>query len=314
MTGRERVRRALAFEEVDRPPFHLSFGGGGERDLPPWARDWPIRAGVDVIEVHPDVPWPRLPMPAGTARAAPERACEVILQEAWPDPADAGLYRSLNRLARTHPDRGLFYHLPGLFHVLEGTLGFETFLAAIERAPAVAGELMERIVAIAAEIAGEACGRGALALVLIEDLSGAAGPNADLEQLDRWIFPFDRLLVERPVHDGVPVVAWCPGATDALWGRFVSLGARLAGPLPGEREALAAFRSGWADRLGVYGGLDSTGVIARGTPEEIRRHVREMFAAAGPGSGLVFSAPDLPPQTPMGNLEALIDAIRDCRY
>jgi Uroporphyrinogen decarboxylase (URO-D) len=313
MTGRERARRALALQRADRPPFHLSFAAAGG-ELPPWAREWPIRAGVDVIEVRPDVSWPRLPLAPAAARAEPDRACEALLEQPWPDPAEPSLYRSLDRLARAHPDRALFYQVPGLFRMLEGSLGFETFLAAVERAPDVAGELMERLVSLAARIAGEACTRAVLAVLLIEELAGPEGPRAGLEQLDRWIFPFDRLLVEGPAHDNVSIIAWCPGATEALWRRFASIGARLAGPLPAEPAALAAFRNCWSERLGIYGALDSGGVIASGTPEQIRGHVKEVFAAAGPEGGLIFSAADLPPQTPMGNLEALIDAIQDCRY
>jgi hypothetical protein len=314
MTGRERARHALAREPVDRPPFHLSFGAAGDKGLPPWARDWPIRAGVDVIEVRTDMTWPRLSLSPTAARAAPEKACEALLREAWPDPADAGLYRSLDRLGRTHPDRAFFYHVPGLFQMLELTLGFATFLAAVERAPATSGELMERFVSVAASIAGEACGRGALALILTEELMGTTTPRADLEQLDRWVFPFDRLLLEAPVREDIPVVAWCPRATALLWQRFTALGARLAAPVPGEREALGAFRTDGPARLGIYGALDSAGVIAHGSPEQIRCHVREMFEAADREGGLIFSASELPPQTPMGNLEALIDAIQDCRY
>jgi uroporphyrinogen-III decarboxylase len=313
MTGRERTRRALALQRADRTPFHVSFAAA-EGELPPWAREWPIRAGVDVIEVRPEVSWPRLPMAPAAARAAPDRACEELLEQPWPDSTEPGLYRSLDRLARAHPDRALFYRVPGLFQLLEGCLGFETFLATVERAPTLAGELMERLVALAASIATEGCVRGALVVLLVEELAGAGGPRAGLEQLDRWIFPFDRLLVEGAPRDSVSVIAWCPAATDPLWRRFASIGARLAGPLRPEPDALAAFRDNWRERLGIYGALDSGGVIAHGTPEAIRVHVQESFAAAGPEGGLIFSAADLPPHTPMGNLEALIEAIQDCRY
>jgi hypothetical protein len=311
MGGRERARQALAFETPDRPPFQLSFRAGPEGGGQ-WLADWPARAGADVIEVPWPAAWPRLPLSAEEARVAPDVACAALLADAWPDPLDPALYTGLRRAADRYPDRALFQRIPGLYDQVSAGLGWDVLLATWDRDAALVGALMERAVTLAATFAGEALRHGADALVLGESLQDAGNEPQMGEILERWVLPFDRLLLEGPAHSGAAIVAWCPGADELLWDRFVAMGARLIGPLSLAASSLARLRDRLPAPVGLYGSRETGPILGRGQPEAIRRHVREIVAAAGPG--LILAAPDLPPRTPMGALEAFLDAARECRY
>ncbi|MEA2026681.1 MAG: uroporphyrinogen decarboxylase family protein, partial [Chloroflexota bacterium] len=57
------------------------------------------------------------------------------------------------------------------------------------------------------------------------------------------------------------------------------------------------------------GTIDPSGIIARGTPDDVTRAAREELAILGPGGGLIFGAGcALPPDTPADNIHALIEA------
>jgi uroporphyrinogen-III decarboxylase len=263
---------------------------------------------VDVIEVEIEAEWP-------VVKAGPDDACPALLDASWPDPADPSLYRTLERLARTHPDRGVFARVPGIFCQIERSLGFATFLQAVEKDSGFAGLIMERFVTLGATMVAEAVARGALALLLVEPLVTSSGDLATrMDHLEQWVFPFDQLLLGSVVREGVALVVECPRVHEGLWEWFRGLGARMIGPLrAADLQQLAENRGGRWKEPALYAALDSN-VIARGTPDEIREHVRATCALAGPNRGLLLSATDVPPGTPMGSLEALLEAVDDCRY
>jgi hypothetical protein len=310
LTGRERALRALAFETPDRPPLAVSFQGEDGRGS--WLAEWPARAGADVIEIPWPAAWPELPLLPEEALTAPAAACAALLEGDWPDPMELALYARLRRAAAAYPDRAHFQRVPGLYRQIAATLGWDLFLAAVAEDAGVVGALLERAVTLAATFAGEALRHGADALVLVEDLPGRDAPERTEEALERWVLPFDRLLLEGPAQAAAPIVAWCPAAHGASWGKLAALGARLLGPLPVTGDALARLREQWPARVGVYGARETGPVLARGRADAIRRHVDDVVAAAGPG--LILAAPDLPPRTPMGGLEAFLAAARESRY
>jgi uroporphyrinogen-III decarboxylase len=267
-----------------------------------------------VIEIPCPAAWPELPIAPEDASVAPAAACAALLEGDWPDPLDPALYGGLRRAAATYPDRALFQRLPGLHQQIASGIGWEVFLAAVAEDPDVVGALLERAVTLSATVAGEALRHGADALVMVEELPPGEVTGSTAEILERWVFPFDRLLLEGPSRAGAAIVAWCPGASGTLWERFIALGARLLGPLPLSGGTLSHFRARWPRRVGIYGARETGPILARGQAEAIRRHVADVAAAAGADAGLILAAPDLSPRTPMGGLESFIAAVRECRY
>ncbi len=75
------------------------------------------------------------------------------------------------------------------------------------------------------------------------------------------------------------------------------------------RELKAKF----GDKLTFWGGgCDTHGVLSRGTPEEVRRHVKQQVAILSPGGGFVFQQvhnvlADVPPE----NVIAMLDAVNE---
>jgi len=66
--------------------------------------------------------------------------------------------------------------------------------------------------------------------------------------------------------------------------------------------------------VALIGGLDQNSVLEVSTPEQIRRHVREMFEVYGAGGGYIMSPSDLFFHVPVANLEAYAQAARECEY
>jgi uroporphyrinogen-III decarboxylase len=60
------------------------------------------------------------------------------------------------------------------------------------------------------------------------------------------------------------------------------------------------------------GGVDTQQTLPFGTPADVRREVRERIEAFSPGGGFVFNpVHNVQPQTPVENLMAMFDALRE---
>jgi uroporphyrinogen-III decarboxylase len=68
----------------------------------------------------------------------------------------------------------------------------------------------------------------------------------------------------------------------------------------------------FGDRIVFWGGgVDTQHTLPFGTPDEVRREVRERIRAFGPGGGFVFNAiHNVQAQTPIDNLMAMFETLR----
>lgn len=66
--------------------------------------------------------------------------------------------------------------------------------------------------------------------------------------------------------------------------------------------------------VGLIGGMDQFNILGKGSPEEIRREVRRLFALFGQDGGYICSACDHFFDAPPENLAIFAEAAKDCRY
>ncbi|MGC8844015.1 MAG: uroporphyrinogen decarboxylase family protein, partial [bacterium] len=63
-----------------------------------------------------------------------------------------------------------------------------------------------------------------------------------------------------------------------------------------------------------YGGLDNSNIIPNGSVEDVKRHIYEVFEVLGKEGKLIFSTHDIPGHCPIENIDAMVSAIKSCRY
>jgi uroporphyrinogen decarboxylase len=65
----------------------------------------------------------------------------------------------------------------------------------------------------------------------------------------------------------------------------------------------------FGSQLCFHGGVSIQRVLPRGTPEEIRAHMAQLFDALAPGGGYIAcTAHNIQVDTPIANIKALFDA------
>lgn len=323
MTSRERVRAVLAGHRPDRVPFNFWMDRDrmAELDRLLGANFRVSHYGADVIEVIPPIPWWR----EREARRVWDGktswqieplvgSIEEAMDLALPDPDNPALYRPIAEARAAWPDRAIFCLIVSPFEaLLPLRLMEQTFLDLVDR-PALVHRLLGRMAAVLERIVSRAVCEDIDVLYLAGDIASRNGAMLSPRHLREFVFGYLRPLVAVAHAAGKPAFYHTDGRVMDILDLFLEAGFDGLNPLEPRYHEAREFRRRVGDRLILYGGLDNCGVIPRGTPADVRAHVRDQFDALGRQGRLIFSSHDIPASTPQENIDAMVQEIKACRY
>jgi uroporphyrinogen-III decarboxylase len=109
------------------------------------------------------------------------------------------------------------------------------------------------------------------------------------------------------------------GSVRALLEDFIAAGFDVLNPVqcPAARMNPVELKTEFGQRLTFWGGgVDTQRTLPFGTPDEVRREVRERIKVFGPGGGFVFATVhNIQACTPVENVLAMFETVRECgRY
>jgi uroporphyrinogen decarboxylase len=253
----------------------------------------PLAEGDSVADVERH-PWPT---PDLWDYSGVRAACRAIRQAGYA--AVAGADR-LDRTAQLKPAMYL--------------RGVEQFMADLALAPAVAECILEHVgnYYLAYNRRVFQAAEGAIDIFFMGDDMGT--------QSSLWVSPdmYRRFFKRRLAaycdlaHEfGAKVMYHTCGNVTALVGDFADAGVDILQSL---QPAAMPEQLGWLKRqygrvLSFQGGIDIQGVLPRGSPEDVRQHVRSRAEILAPGGGYIFgTAHSILPDTPTENILALVEA------
>ena len=342
LSPKERLRRALRHEPVDRLPTQINYTARmGElmaahfdvalAELPrlfdnhlvrvdlsfdePLSSDGQVRfdwwgAGHDTgeegyyIRVHPLAETPDRPPATPDLDAYP-----------WPDPHAPGLFAAAERtIARYGAE---FFIVPNLgFALFErawSLRGLEQFLMDTALDPGFAGEILERITVIQLALIERYLALGVDGAYFGDDYGAQKGPLMSPASWRALVKPRLARLFAPFRQRGLPIILHSDGQIQRILPDLVEIGLTTLNPVQPEvldHEWLAANFGG---KLAFYGGISTQTTLPQGTPEDVRAAVAECRRTLAPtGTGLLL-APSHRMMTdiPMANVEALVEAFRE---
>jgi MtaA/CmuA family methyltransferase len=195
----------------------------------------------------------------------------------------------------------------GPFSLASMLVGIEEFLVAL----ALPGyeEKLARLLAFAEEVvyryAAAQMEQGAHMTSIGESI---AGPDVCAPAVySRWAQTADTRLVERLGRDDTRLAYHICGDATRIVDEMVETGAAVL-ELDYKCD-LRAIKAATAGRTTVLGVIDPSEVIARSGPEAVTQAVRDELEVLAPGGGLIVGPGcALPPETPMENLHAFVEA------
>ena len=325
MTGRDRVMRALAFEEPDRVPRFFGFwpefidawrqakGVGPEADISRWcgsdmlvvAADetvWPTAAGV--VEQHGTTRVERTGWGA-LVRARDDAKFTAMLEAAVPrrvdpdtlcfdDPLLDARYEQAAQAAALHRDElAVFCKTGGPYLRAAYMRGQEQFLMDVAEDPGWVKAFVGRVTDHIAAVGVESIRRFGLedtGIGIYDDACTIHAPIMGPKAYEQLFYPSLCKMVDAYRAAGARrIFHHCDGQVSDLLAMWVSAGIDAVNPLEA-RTGLDPMevKQRYGGRLAVIGGLDNCCILPNGDRDEIRAHVLHLIEAAR-GGGMVIA-------------------------
>jgi uroporphyrinogen decarboxylase len=332
LSRRERVRRALRYEPVDRLPTQFNYTASMGRAMAD-------HFGVDVSELPArldnhllrlDMTYQQRFSADGKARydwwgaghdteeegyyirEAPLAGDRDLDAFAWPDPEAPGLLADAER-SRAEVGESAFV-VPNLgwalFERAWSLRGFENTLLELAMDPDYIGELLDRIVAIRLVLIRRYIELGVDGGYFGDDYGAQVSLLFSPATWRSLIKPRLARLFEPFVEAGLPVLMHSDGDIGLIVPDLVEIGLTALNPVQPEVVDHAWLHSEFDGRLAFYGGVSTQTVLPRGTPDEVRAAAAACRASLAPeGTGLLMAPSHrLMTDVPMANVDALLDA------
>ena len=292
MLSRERVISVINHEKPDRIPVY----GWVRANLSDQISE--IYGSVDAFEDKYEFDFAHIfggpsPYPGEKLRELREASGGPILPEAlmeveMNDPNETDAYQSIADLIRHHKEeRGRFVYVqtPGLFECLNGVFGIENHLANLVLYEDALHKVYERQAQWSQAFANNCIDLGIDMVHISDDWGTQVGPMFNPELWWRLIHPYHKRTCEAVKARGAYVSLHCDGNFNALIDGIIDLGFDVIHPWQESAGmSLQDYKTNYADRFAVMGGIDVQTTIGFGKLDFLRSEIERvmgMFADGG---------------------------------
>jgi len=343
LTSRERVLTAFAHQEPDRVPIwcgaSVEFWGKAKGALRLDDEGLRQRFGDDFRRVFAEYAGPDFPLQhdeatcrtifgverTGLGYGQPlshplsEATVAQVHDYPWPDPA----WMDVSKVRSAAEAYGGEYALLGgdwspFWHDLIDLLGMENMYVKMLEQPAVVDVVLQHLVDFYAAVSQQIFDAAADALdvfFLGNDFGGQTGPLLSPPLFERFMLPHLARLIDLGHAYALKVQLHCCGGFAPLLPALI--GAGLDGvhaiqPCCAGMD-LRALKREFGHRILFNGAIDSQHVLINGTPESVRRDVRQVLELMMPGGGYVAGASHdtILEETPLENVLSMLDTVRE---
>lgn len=203
-----------------------------------------------------------------------------------PDPYDDSLYADAESFVREKGDYSAwFITRVGLFSAML-SMGLEHFCLSLAMNPSLVEKLLDIYFDWMVVVAERINQLEFDVFVSTDDMAFKTGPFFSPEVFERMFLPRYRRVAEKI---SLPWVIHSDGNVEQLVEHFLSLG--VAGLHPNQKGAMdiRRMKSLYGDRLCVLGNVDLN-LLGIGSPEDVRKEVRELIRDVGPGGGYIITS------------------------
>jgi uroporphyrinogen decarboxylase len=192
--------------------------------------------------------------------------------------------------------------------------GMEQLLADLALNPDFAAALLDRVTEIRKVQARRLAQAGVDILRLGDDVSSQTGMLMSPATWRAWFKPRLQAVIDaaRSVNPDLLIFYHSDGDCRAIVPELIEIGVDILNPVQPECMDPAEMKRQYGDRLAFWGTIGTQTTMPFGTPDEVKRVVRERIATVGQGGGLLLAPTHiLEPDVPWENVLAFFEAIEE---
>ncbi len=334
ITHKERLRRALCSEPVDRLPTQVNYTGamGGQlanhfgvslQQLPERLDNHLMRVDIHHEGKLSEDSKARLDWwGAGHdtreegyyIRFNPLAGSKDLDAFPWPDPNDPGLLEDARKVIETFGAEDFIVPNLGfaLFERAWALRGFEQFFIDMAEDPGFVAALLDRILDIQQVLVRRFLDLGVDGGYFGDDYGAQKNLLFSPAAWRRWIKPRLARLFAPFRERGLPVILHSDGQIQQILPDLVEIGLTTLNPVQPEVLGPAWLRRTFGNQLTYYGGISTQTVLPNGSPEDVRQAVRACRQQLAPqGTGLLLAPSHrLMTDIPLENVAALLNAFQ----
>lgn len=226
-------------------------------------------------------------------------------------PEDAD-FLMLDLLRATFPDRAVAYHMPATFKLswtLRGSM--EKLLMDYILNPGLVHDLARVVTDHCFEVADMAIRKGADFIICEGDLAHNPGPLMNPLHYDTFIGPYHREICTHVHRQGGTIVKHSDGNLTPLIPGLLDAGFDGIHPIQPQCMDIGETKRAFGSRVCIMGNIDCSYLLVFGTPDEVRRSVKDTISKAAPGGGYIISSSNsIHPGCKPENYLAMVEAAR----
>jgi len=337
MTRRERIRKALAFEQADFVPWHINLTIPARRKVAEYFGIADDRETVDealgnhvhhILTEPPDawveerpgfwrdefgVLWDR------TVDQDIGNPCELVLPEPtlegydWPNPVDPVRFGEFPPAFRREPEMFVVADFGfSLFERAWTMRGMENLLMDMVLNEQFVHNLFRTICDWNLECITKVLEWPVDAVLTGDDWGQQQGLIMGPELWHKFILPHVTRMYKLVRDAGRKVFIHSCGKVDELFDDLVGIGVNCFNPFQPEVMDTFALAKRYKGRLAFFGGISVQSLLPYGSPGEVRAEVAHIIKEIGAGGGYI-AAPshDTPKDVPIENIIAMWEVLRD---
>ncbi len=332
MTPRERVYRAIKFQDTDVVPYNAVFSIEAHRKMVDYYSDEnfieQIGNHLAILSQRQSSKWTEL-APGHrqdewgvTWNRTIDKDIGVVENQVlsqrtlrgfeFPDPAASAAFDAYPGFIGTNQDR--FRAISFGFSLFErawSLRGMENLLIDMMEAPGFVNELLERLMQHNLALIERALGYDVDSIFFGDDWGSQAGLIMGPALWREFIKPRISRMYRR-VHDaGKLVMIHCCGDVKCILPELIEAGVDVFNPFQPETMDVYRTKELYYGRLAFYGGISVQHLLPHGTPDEVRRETKKLLKVLGRGGGYIASPSHvIPSDVPAENIAAMIEVFQ----
>jgi uroporphyrinogen decarboxylase len=178
----------------------------------------------------------------------------------------------------------------------------------------IARVLLDRITRLKTVMAARYAAAGIDVIRLGDDVGTQKAMLMDPAMWRKWLKPRLAAVIDaaKQANPEALIFYHSDGNIEAIIPELIEIGIDILNPIQPECMDPVALKEQYGDRLAFWGTIGTQTTMPFGTPDDVRREVRERIRTVGRGGGL-FLAPShvLEPEVPWANIEAFVAAVKE---